>query len=896
MKLLKIYFALIIFFLLPKISVATHVRAGEIVAKKIGGGASTRYSFTFYLYQNSTPGAADQKDATIYFGDGTSQKVNKISRPLNSDTEELTFNFTHTYDNPGLYTVYTKVDNRNAGILNIDDSDKVNFYIETQILIDPLLGQNGTPIMKFPPIDKGAINQTFTHNPGAFDADGDSLVYELIVPKFLPENAETAREVPGHRLLNNPLFSTQFCNSNLSINPNNGTITWEKPCIKGEFNIAFKITEYRNGIQIGYLTRDMQIDIIESNNKKPVLTLPKDTCVQAGRLLLGTITGSDPDFIDDINIKYSGASFDVPSNPAFLNSFINPINNPSKIFFNWQTTCEHIRQEEYNNTFKIDDNKPSNLTLVEFKTWAIKVNGPSISGFNATPSNNEILLNWNLYNCNASGNAKINVMRKSCNNSTFSGSACNTGLDVAAGFMNIAQLNGNAVFFRDTAVTHGIEYCYYVYAEHQKIGKGIGKPSVMNCSQLNNDITYITNVSVTGTSETLGKINIKWTKPKVELMTLDVAPYIYELWRKSSNVNPILVTTFSGISDTTYTDINLNTKEIQYEYQVIYKYGQNLLVKNTTSWASSVKLLAFPNNKKIVLSWNSLTPWQNTYPTKIYKLNTNTGFFLLIASTTGKSFEDIGQNTEPLVNGQSYSYYVSTNGKQSVGCQNITTSGFVLDSLINASQIVRGVIPKDSVPPCEPILNLNTFNCDNFDEKITLNWKLNILPNCESTILGYHLHYSSKSENPTFNLLKTFNTNENNYLDIDNKAFEGCYKIKTFRNLENGNLIESNFSNIVCVNVSNCENLPYFDFPNVFTPEPKDGFNDILVPKPTPRLVQSLNFQVFNRWGTKIYSTNDININWDGNGSPDGIYYCYAKVTYFSGKQEEFKRWVQLLR
>ncbi len=894
----KLIIIFITFLLVIKTSkiFATHVRAGEIIAKKVGGGASARYNFTFYLYKNSSPNAADQKEVTLYFGDGSNQTSSKNVKFLNDNTDEFTFNFTHTYQNPGVYTVYTIVENRNGGILNITNSDKVNFYIETQILIDPLLGQNSTPVMKFPPIDKGATNQIFTHNPGASDPDGDSLVFELIVPKFLPENDDVAREVPGHRNLNNSEFNTVECTSSLKMDSKTGTITWDRPCIKGEFNIAFKITEFRNGIQIGYLTRDMQIDIIDSDNKKPVLTVPKDTCITANSFLFTTITGSDPDFTDDLNIQFSGASFNVPTSIAFMTPFLNPLNNPTKVFFNWQTTCDHIRQEDYINTFKIDDDRPTNLKLVEFKTFAIKVNGPAISGISALPLDKSISVSWNKYQCSNFGNSNIKIMRKSCSNSTFSGNSCATGSDVSDGFTEIAELNGDAVNYKDTNVFHGFNYCYYVYAIHKKTGKGESKPSALACGQLNNDITYITNVSVTSTSLNNGKIIIKWTKPKQQIITLDAAPYTYEIWRKSTNELPTLVATMAGIEDTSFVDNNLNTVDIQYFYQIKYKYSFALLLKNTTAWASSVKLEGFGKNKKITLSWNSSTPWSNNYPTLVYKLNTISGLFIRIASTTGNSFEDIGQNSEPLINGQKYTYFITTLGKQTVGCQNITTAGFTLDSLLNRSQIIEGIIPKDSVPPCTPEITINNFNCDSFDEIITLRWKIEPLPNCENTILGYRLYYSKNNASTSFDMIQNFDANKTSFQDVNNKALEGCYKIKSYRNLENGNTIESNFSNAVCVDVSNCENLPYFDFPNVFTPEPKDGYNDVLVPKPTPRLVQSLDFNIYNRWGTKVFSTNEININWDGSGSPEGIYYCYAKVKYFSGKEQEFKRWIQLLR
>ncbi len=52
-------------------------------------------------------------------------------------------------------------------------------------------------------------------------------------------------------------------------------------------------------------------------------------------------------------------------------------------------------------------------------------------------------------------------------------------------------------------------------------------------------------------------------------------------------------------------------------------------------------------------------------------------------------------------------------------------------------------------------------------------------------------------------------------------------------------------SNTVCK-----DNCPYYELPNVFTPN-GDGSNDLFTPFPCPRFVQSVSFVVHNRWGRK---------------------------------------------
>ena len=91
------------------------------------------------------------------------------------------FYFEHVYPSNGKFTISYIGENRNAPIRNIDggNSISVKFYVSTTITIDPALGANHSPVLKAPPVDRGAIGQVFLHNPGAFDADGDSLSFHL---------------------------------------------------------------------------------------------------------------------------------------------------------------------------------------------------------------------------------------------------------------------------------------------------------------------------------------------------------------------------------------------------------------------------------------------------------------------------------------------------------------------------------------------------------------------------------------------------------------------------------------------------------------------------------------------------------------------------------------------
>jgi gliding motility-associated-like protein len=69
--------------------------------------------------------------------------------------------------------------------------------------------------------------------------------------------------------------------------------------------------------------------------------------------------------------------------------------------------------------------------------------------------------------------------------------------------------------------------------------------------------------------------------------------------------------------------------------------------------------------------------------------------------------------------------------------------------------------------------------------------------------------------------------------------------------------------------------------PNAFSPN-GDGVNEIF--KPVVKGARSFSFQVFNRWGAKIFETNNANEGWAGEEVPqNGIYVYKLSVTDFLG-------------
>jgi gliding motility-associated-like protein len=86
--------------------------------------------------------------------------------------------------------------------------------------------------------------------------------------------------------------------------------------------------------------------------------------------------------------------------------------------------------------------------------------------------------------------------------------------------------------------------------------------------------------------------------------------------------------------------------------------------------------------------------------------------------------------------------------------------------------------------------------------------------------------------------------------------------------------------------------------PGAFTPN-EDGKNDIFrVPPGTSINLSELS--IYNRWGTKIFSTGDINKGWNGNykdtPAEAGLYIYTINATDYQGKDIHLKGTILLVR
>ncbi len=902
----------------PFFASATHNRAGEILIKQIG---PLSIEATIITYTQTSSFSADRDSLTIDWGDGTKTTLVRMNGPkdkdgfhkgeeLQNDIKKNIYKGEHTYSGFAPFYVVTMTDpNRNAGILNINApfSDSVQFSLSTTFtfLSQQFQGVNSTPILLQPPIDFGCVGEIFIHNPNAYDVDGDSLYYQLTEPRAAP-----GVRVPNYVYPNR--IGGGMGNNILTLNEKTGELVWNAPQKAGEYNITIMVVEFRQGVPIDTLIRDMQIEIRDNcKNDPPQIAGGQDICVIAGTLVEIKVTASDPDdspkqqkvaltaLGGPLQTRYSPATFTAPSGYQ---------NDPVSGTFRWQTTCEHISNQYYNVVFKAVDNFLSDTTgLATLKTIRIKIVAPAPKNLKISTGQSKIDLNWEKpYECDAVAENYFygfSIWRKE-NSSNIQPDTCNPGLK-GKGYTRLAfkwkQNINNRYEFTDATAERGISYCYRVQAEFARLTSSSvpynlveGLASGEVCIQLNRDIPLPLQVDVIKTGTTDGTIKIVWNKPSAaDLDTmLNRGPYRYELVHSANESGPftpvftVVASNFNSTTDTTFEHKMLRTGEKHF-YKLVFYVNDQTIPLGTSPVASAILLNIISTDQTNILSWSEKTPWANIKYVVLRK-NNGTGSYDSIATTINRNYRDEG-----LINGQNYCYLIKSFGAYSIGG--------IRSPLVNRSQEVCAV-PVDNIPPCPPQLTVTNICNDAMvaatDTSVNyLNWR-DISKTCLTgkDAAGYRIYFSNLSGGQ-FDLLAEINLqNDTSYVHGPLKSLAGCYYLTAFDSLKNA----SAPGNIVCV-----DNCPVFELPNTFTPN-GDNRNDLFRPFPTLRFIAEVDFKVFNRWGGLVFATTDPHLNWDGknlNGEDlaEGVYYyqCIVYEQRVEGKvkrKEALSGFIQLFR
>lgn len=861
------------------IAFATHNRAGEITIIQIDDHTIRAIINT---YTKASSVAADRDSLTVVWGDGTQSTIprnNGNGEILANNTKKNIYISEHTYPGRGNYTVSVMDPNRVENILNVDPPNSVNipFFIQTTFTLLNLQFQspNNTVVLLKAPIDFACVGVPFQHNPAAFDADGDSLSFELTVPlmdKNLP--------VPNYSY---PSQISPGINNVIALDSKRGTFNWISPQKAGEYNIAFIIHEYRKGVLIASTIRDMQIYVRDDcgPNRPPEIQSIDDTCVVAGTVLNIPILARDPDTTElgsKIMLSAAGSVFSNPIPAVFIkpNGFQK---SPVSAALQWQTDCNHIQKEFYSIVVTATDNMLDTTGLSTLHTIRIKVTGPAPDNLKSTIVTKGILLDWNKpYSCDTSLTLfrGFSVWRKE-GSLDLQHDTCTPGLD-GSDYSQIAylvneSLNDKYIYLDSTAVK-GKLYCYRVQAEFAKLSpKGFPVNPVSSlfsnesCNALAIESPILLNVDVEKTNTVTGEIKVRYTKPDVQVYdTLKMpAPYIVRYFVNDQSGWTEIQTakreylSFAALWDTIFLHSGINTSEIQYRYYINIESSNG--IQHSSDTAESVFLISEASDQLIRYQWNSITPWNN-FKYVIYNFNPITMAFDSIGQTIQTSYTLTG-----LKNGTEYCSYILAHGKYGLNT--------IESPLLNKSNLSCN-IPVDNIPPCCPNLSIDdpcseiqVPNPEEFTNK--LNWNNPNLTCQYNDAVSYRIYAYYGGKEILVTQIDQIGQTSFDHLLRD--SIPECYRITSLDKNNNECLGDT-----VCVDY-----CPYYTLPNTFTPN-GDGHNDVFKPYPF-RFVDQINFIVFNRWGNVVFKTTNPGIFWDGNDLegnvlPDGTYFYNCDLKY----------------
>ncbi|MCB9251127.1 MAG: gliding motility-associated C-terminal domain-containing protein [Flavobacteriales bacterium] len=140
-----------------------------------------------------------------------------------------------------------------------------------------------------------------------------------------------------------------------------------------------------------------------------------------------------------------------------------------------------------------------------------------------------------------------------------------------------------------------------------------------------------------------------------------------------------------------------------------------------------------------------------------------------------------------------------------------------------------------------------------------------------------YILYRELNESGIYEPYDSFTTPTEKYYDNGLEGYNQCYRIVAVE--EDGNL-QMGWSNEICFNFA-----PTIYVPNAFSPN-NDGINDLF--KVQSGAIKTYNLKIFDRWGEKIWETDNYDEHWDGTykSSPVqlGVYVYIITFTDFKDK------------
>jgi gliding motility-associated-like protein len=326
---------------------ANHLFGGELYYKHVSGNT---YTITLVMYGDcgtnnpsvfnslytATPQIliqnGNQNATTIYLGiSGTGVEVTPVCPAEANNTVckggsipgVTRFEYQASYTFPATSSNWRVIFNGQLGNSSAGRSSNMTNIISgasvmrLECVLNNTLAPNNTATLTTIPTPFYCINKNQQYNPGATDIDGDSLTFELI-PGYEATTGPGGTPIPATYLAgytySNPVHTST---GNFSFSTTTGQFNFT-PDLAQNSLVVIRTNEYRNGVLVGSMMREMTFVVLPTCNNTPT-TGAIDSLIDAAvspdgsqvRICSGqqqlqfSIKATDADG-DKINITYSG--------------------------------------------------------------------------------------------------------------------------------------------------------------------------------------------------------------------------------------------------------------------------------------------------------------------------------------------------------------------------------------------------------------------------------------------------------------------------------------------------------------------------------------------------------------------------------------------------------------
>jgi hypothetical protein len=170
------------------------------------------------------------------------------------------YEVTYTFPGPGYYQIFAWDVSRIDNMINMSNSGSTPVFVRANILVNSLTGANRSPVINNDTVLTACTQQPWFNQLDITDADGDSLSFELVpCMQYNPPSIPSPIVVTGYG------FPGNVGGGYFWVGPL-GNVLWQNASnMLGSYAYALKITEWRDGIQIGLLTYDATVFVLPNN-------------------------------------------------------------------------------------------------------------------------------------------------------------------------------------------------------------------------------------------------------------------------------------------------------------------------------------------------------------------------------------------------------------------------------------------------------------------------------------------------------------------------------------------------------------------------------------------------------------------------------------------------------